>query len=158
MLLCVDNRSDAAKMGEMPETGFSTDDRKILNQLPVILQNINEKIDLAALRVGRLEDLKANRTELIDIERQIIGRLDGFRDCVMKIDKEKADKDELDKDEVVDHEKRLRVLEERTITLPEAIVEIGRLKDWKMKTIGYAAGASAVIGAVTVLMSIILRH
>ena len=126
-------------MGE--DLGFTAEDRKILNQLPVILQRLNEKFDETTARVSRVEDAKANRIELAELERQIIIRLDVFREWVLKIDKEKADRAELANDEVKDHETRIRSLE--------------RTKYW---TIGWSAGASVIIVAIAWVIELLVKR
>lgn len=166
-------------MGDRPALGFTAEDRKVLNQLPVILQNVNEKVESVSQRVIRMEDQKANRSELADLERQIISRLDNFRDWLGNIEKEKADRTELASAEITDHEKRLRNIETKepapllpcadhetrmrkiealTVALPDALTEVDKLKGWRLWTIGWCAGASLVVVVCAWLIEILVKH
>ena len=166
-------------MGDRPTLGFTAEDRKVLNQLPIILQNVNEKVEGVSQRVLRMEDQKANRAELADLERQIISRLDNFRDWLGKIEKEKADRTELASADIVDHEKRLRTIETKappptypcvdhearlrkieaqTSVLPDAIATVEKLKGWRFWTIGWCAGASLVVASGAWLIELLVKR
>ena len=159
--------------------GFTAEDRRVLNQLPVILQNMNDKVEGMSQRILRIEDQKATRSEVTDLERQIISRLDNLRDWISKIEKEKADRAELSTNDVGDHEKRLRAVEAKVQTppqpcldhderlrtlelevtgLPEAIEDLGKLKEWRFWTIGWCAGATLVIVACAWVVDLVVKH
>lgn len=166
-------------MGERPTVGFTAEDRKVLNQLPVILQNLDDKVEGMAQRLLRVEDQKANRSEVAELERQIISRLDNLTDWISKIEREKADRSELSVSDISDHEKRLRVveahnlgppvpcgdhelrlraIETKTVVLPDAMADLSKLKEWRFWTIGWCAGASLVVVVCAWLIQMLVKH
>lgn len=145
-------------MGDKATPGFTADDRKVLNQLPVVLQNINEKIDSIGTRISRVEEQKANRAELVDLERQIVSKLDSFRDWIIKVEKEKADRAEVPVADVGDHEKRIRDIEQKTSTLPDALSDIKQLNRWRWSTVGYASAFSVMIAVISWIIEVLTKH
>lgn len=166
-------------MGERPTVGFTAEDRKVLNQLPVILQNLDDKVEGMAQRLLRVEDQKANRSEVAELERQIISRLDNLTDWISKIEREKADRSELSVSDISDHEKRLRVveahnlgppvpcvdhelrlraIETKTVVLPGAMADLSKLKEWRFWTIGWCTGASLVVVVCAWLIQMLVKH
>lgn len=140
-------------MGERPTLGFTADDRKVLNQLPVILQNITEKTTSIGDRVTRIEELKADRSEMRELERQIVSRLDDIRVWIGKVETGKGSAAD-----VSDHETRLRLLETNTAGLPDAMKDMDQLKAWRWKTIGYAMGAAGALAGGIRLVEMLLTH
>ncbi len=110
--------------------GFTAEDRKVLTQLPVQLSAITDAISKLGTRTEHIEEHKADRKELRDLEHLIVDRLDELRGGVSKLDKEKGDAEDIN-----DHEERLRILEQ-----------------WRWKTIGYATGCSTVAAIIIKLI------
>src|SRR5258708_63950 len=71
------DRSRVKSPVPMPRpSAFTEDDRRILNQIPIKLENIKEKLGEIQDRTNALESRKADRGEVAEIEKRILDRLD----------------------------------------------------------------------------------
>ncbi len=127
--------------------GFTGEDRRVLNQLPIILANLNDKMSDFGLRLTRVEETRPTRMELLELEKKLLERFDNFRETLIRLDHEKADISQLPKDAVKAQALQIQQLDDG----------MRSLREFKIRTVAWAAGASAVITGSALLIGWILE-
>ncbi len=85
--------------------------------------------------------------ELLELEKKLLERFDNFRETLIRLDHEKADISQLPKDAVKAQALQIQQLDDG----------MRSLREFKIRTVAWAAGASAVITGSALLIGWILE-